>query len=209
MHIFGAQLQARPGRGGELSAALGELRGVVSAATGRPVYAWVAAAGAPTGSFTLSTRVEGTGELIDTLMTLNANEDYQKLTSEFGDLLAGPTQTSWMQVIGTAGDLGEPKPVTVVTTATMAAGHLGAAMAWSSELMEFAVGLSGMGTMLATGAAGNIFDIAWIAGADSGAAADEANAAMTNDPGYMERMDGAGDLFVDGTANRVVLVQLP
>lgn len=62
---------------------------------------------------------------------------------------------------------------------------------------------------LATTAAGSFFDIAWIAGADSGAANDEADAALMADPGYTERIDHAGDLIVDGTADRVVMVQLP
>lgn len=209
MHIYGAQLQAKPGRGGELSAALGQLRDVVSAATGRSAWVWAIAAGAPTGSFAVSTRLDGTGDLIDTLMKLNTNDEYLKLSGTVGDLVATPTQTNWMQVIGTAGDVGEPKPVTVVTTATVAAGHVSEAMAWSTQMMEFAAGATGMGTILATASAGSFFDIAWIGGADSGAAVDDANAALMADPDYLARMDQAGGLFVDGSATRTVMVQLP
>ena len=209
MHIYGAQIQAKPGRGGELSAALGELRDVVSAAIDRPVYSWAVVAGAPTGSFAISTRAEGTGDLIDTLMTMNGNEDYQKLASNLSDLLAAPSQTSWMRVLTSAGDVGDPKPVTVVTTATVAVGHVGDAMAWSHEMTEYAAGLSGMGTMLATSAAGSFFDVAWISGAESGAAVDEANERLMADAGYLERMDNGDDLFVDGTVSRMVMARLP
>ncbi|MGI9615043.1 MAG: hypothetical protein ACR2QO_19180 [Acidimicrobiales bacterium] len=209
MYIFGAQLQAKPGRGGELSAGLGALREAVSAAIGRPAYAWAVATGAPTGAFALSTRMEGTGDLIDSLMAVNTNEGYQKAAAALGDHLAAPSQTNWFQVVGTAGDVGEPKQVTVVTTATVATGQMSAAMGWCTEMMEYAAGLTGSGTMLTSAAGGSFFDVAFIGGFDSGQAADAANDAVAADAGYIERIDQAGDLFVNGSASRMVMVQLP
>ena len=209
MHIFGAQLHAKPGHGGEAGQMVGKIRDAVSAAIGRPVYAWAVVAGAPVGSFALSTRLDGLGDLVDMQMQLAADEAYQKLAVKIGKVLAGPAETTLGQVIGTAGDVGEPKAVTTVTTATMAAGHVSEALAWCNDMLEFSAGVTGLGTMLTTNSAGSFFDISFIGAADSGAAADEANTALIGDPGYMERLDAAGELFVDGSAMRAVLAQLP
>ena len=154
-------------------------------------------------------RLDGIGDLIDTQMKLAASADYQAVAKKFGELSAGPSETTLSQVVATAGDVGDPKPVTVVTSATMAAGHASEALAWCGEMLEYSVGLTGDGAMLATSAAGSFFDIAFLAGYASGADADAANAALTGDAGYMERLDAAGELFVNGTANRVVLAALP
>lgn len=209
MYIIGVQLQAKPGRGGEAGKAIAGLRDAASAAIGRTGYAWAVIAGAPVGAFGLSTRVEGVGDLIEIQMQLASNDDYQKLVADSGDLWAGPAQTSFNQVVAIAGEQGDPKPVTTVTTSTISAGHLGNALAWSNEILEYVAGVTGLGGVLTTSAAGNFFDVSWIFGADSGAAADAANAALLADPGYIAMIDQAGELFIDGSGTRVVLVQLP
>lgn len=209
MYIFGVQLQAKPGRGGEAGTAIAALRDAASAAIGRTGYAWTAIAGAPVGSFGLSARVEGVSDLIEIQMQLRSDDDYQKLATESGDLWAAPGQTSWNQVVAIAGEQGDPKPVTTVTTSTISAGHVGNALAWSNEVLEYVAGVTGLGGVLTTSAAGNFFDVSWIFGADSGAAADAANAALLADPGYIAMIDQAGGLFIDGSGTRVVLMQLP
>jgi hypothetical protein len=209
MMIFGAQIQAKPGRGGEAGAKVAELRDSVSAAVDMPVHAWAIVAGAPTGAYGLSSRVDGTGHLIDTLGKLSSNEHYQKLAAETADLWAEPTRTTLSEVIATAGDPGAPSPIISVTTATIAFGHMQAAMTWGTEVLEHVAEISGLSGMLTTASAGNLFDMSWIFGSESGAAADAANAAIAADAGYFELIDRAAGHFVEGTTHRALAMQMP
>jgi hypothetical protein len=209
MHIFGAQIQAKPGRAAAAGTKVAEIRDVVSSATGQAGFAWAAVAGAPVGSFLLSTRLEGTAGLIELQMKLAESADYQKLAVDAGDLWAVPAETSFLQVVAAAGEPGEPQPVTTVTRSTISAGHLADALAWSNEVLEHVNKVTGLSGLLATSSAGSFFDVSWIFGAESGAAADEANNALMADPNYIGLIDKAGGLFVDGTAERITLVQLP
>lgn len=209
MYIFGTQLQAKPGRGGAAAAKLTELRDVVSEAAGQPIRAWTVAAGAPIGSFGMSTRVEGAAGLIDLQTSLVANADYARLAAEAGELWAGPVETNLNQIVATSGDQSDPLPVITVTRATIAGGNVGDAMAWSNEVLQYVTGVTGLGGMLTTSAAGNFFEVSWIFGAESGAASDAANDSLLADPGYVGLIDRAGGLFMDGSTQRVMLVQMP
>ena len=209
MHIFGAQIQAKPGRAAAAGAKVAEIREVVSSAIGHAGYAWAAVAGAPIGSFLLSTRVEGAAGLIELQTKLGESADYQKLAVDAGDLWAAPVETSFLQVVAAVGDLPEPQSLTTVTRSTMSVGHMADALAWSNEVLEHVNKVTGLSGMLATSSAGSMFDVSWIFGAESGAAADEANNALMADPSYIGLIDKAGGLFVDGSAERITLMQLP
>ncbi len=209
MYIYATQLQAKPGRGGEARAKIAEIRDVVSAAVGQPVLAWAVVAGAPIGSFGISTRVDGSAGLIDLQMKLGASAGYQTVAAESGDLWVGPVETTLNQIVATTGEQGDPLPVLTVTRATIAGGHLGDALAWSNEVLEYVTGVTGLGGNLTTSAAGNFFEVSWIVGAESGAASDAANDALLADPGYIGLIDRAGGMFIDGTSERVLLAKLP
>lgn len=209
MHIFGAQIQAKPGQGAAAGAKVAQIRDVVTSATGQAGYAWAGVAGVPIGSFLLSTRLEGIADLIELQMKLADSADYQNLAAEAGDLWAAPIETNFLQVVATAGELGEPQSVTTITRSTISAGHLADALAWSNEVLEHVNKVTGLSGLLATSSAGSFFDVNWIFGSESGTAADEANNTLMADPSYIGLIDKAGGLFVDGTAERMTFVQLP
>ncbi|MGI9612416.1 MAG: hypothetical protein ACR2QO_05880 [Acidimicrobiales bacterium] len=209
MYLYGAQIQAKPGRGGEAGAKVAELRDVITAAIDQPGYAWAVAAGAPVGGFMLSTRLEGMADLIDIQMKMATDDDYQKLSAGVADLWAAPVETQLAQVVATAGEPGEPKPVLSVTRATIAGGHMADAMAWANQVLEHVAGVTGLSGMLAMGAAGDFLGMTWLFGSDSGAASDAANEALMADADYIGLVDRGGGYIVDGSAERVILVQLP
>jgi hypothetical protein len=142
-------------------------------------------------------------------MKLASNADYHKMAAEAADLWAGPIETRLNQIVAATGVPGNPLPVITVTRATIAGGHLGDALAWSNEVLEHVTSVTGLAGVLTTSAAGNFFEVNWIFGAESGAASDAANDALLADPGYIGLIDRGGNLFIDGSSGRVLLVQLP
>lgn len=209
MYIWSAQIQAKPGRGGEAAAKVAELRDFLVDALGRPAWAWAAVAGGPVGSFAMSTRLDGTGDLVDAQMTLAGNADYQALAGSAGDLWAGPAETGLHRVVATSGEPGPPKAVTVPTRAMIAAGRQADAVALAHEILERVTTVTGHGGSLALAVAGNISEVVWIASFDSAADADETFDAVTADSAYQSMIERTAGLFVDGSGQRAMLAMLP
>ncbi len=208
MFIYSAQLQARPGRGAEVAGALPAVAAEISAAGGVPASAWAVVNGAPIGSFAVSGRVENTTELLAMQQGLGASAKYQKASAKLGDSLDGPAVTNYLEVVMTSGDVGDPKQLTSVTRATMQAESLSAAMAWSAQIAEYITKTTGMTGLLATSAAGRMFEVAWIFGADSAADLDESNAKLGADQAYASMLEQAGNLFMPGSAERLLLARM-
>lgn len=209
MHIYSAVLQAKPGRGAELGAILPKLRDEVASATGSAAYAWAISAGAPIGSFGISTRVEGNAQLMEFQLKLNASKSYQTQAAQVGDILAMPATTSFSQIVGFAGEQGPPAPVVTLTQSTIQSGHLGQAMGWSMEILEYVHSVTGRSGLLTSLSAGSFFDVMWIFSAQSGAELDDANAKLRADHGYIGLIDKSEGLFVPGSATRITLMQMP
>ncbi len=209
MYIYSATLQAKPGSGGELSSTMPKLRDSVAAATGSPAHAWAVSAGAPIGSFGISTRVEGSQQLIDFQQKLSASKDYQAVSGKSGHLLAAPAETSLSQILGVAGEQGVPAPIVTLTQSTVASGHVGDAMGWGLEVLEYVHKVTGMSGLFTNLTAGSFFDVTWIFSAQTGADLDSANAKLQADTGYVGLLDKAGGMFVEGSASWVTLVQMP
>jgi len=209
MYIFSAALQAKPGRGGELGAQLPQLRDAVAEATGNPAYAWAASSGPPIGSFGISTRVEGHEQLIGFQQKMSASEAYHSAAANVADVLDAPSTTSLSQIVGMAGEQGEPAPVVRLTQATVQIGHVSDAMAWGQEVLDHVHNTTGMSGLLTNLAAGNPFDLMWIFSAQSGAEVDAGNAALQADTGYVGLLDKAAGFMVPGSVARATLVQMP
>lgn len=209
MYIYSATMQAKPGRGGELASMLPKLRDTVADTIGNPGYAWAVSSGAPIGAFALSTRVEGNQQLLEFQQKLGASDSYQKMAVKFADVLAAPSDTYLNQVVGAAGEQGEPAPIVVVTQSTIAGGHLSDAVNWGVEILDYTHSVTGLSGVFTTAVAGSFFDVTWIAGAESGEELDAANARLMKDTGYMSMIDKAGGFFVPGAAQRVTMVQMP
>jgi hypothetical protein len=210
MYIYGAQIQAAPGKGAAAAAKVTEIRDVMTAEVGQQFWSWGVVAGAPLGSFVMSTRVEGTAALREMQMKLAASETYQNLAAGVSDLWAAPPETNFNQVVAVAGAVGEsPAPVISITQATIAGGNMSEAMAWSGKLLEHASNVTGAGAMLTVSAVGNPFDVGWMLGFESGEASDAASQAIQADADYTALLDEGTGLFIDGSAQRVTMMQLP
>lgn len=208
MLIYGAALEAAPGKGGTLAAALPGLRDVCAEATGTPWWAWAVLSGRPFGSFILSTRHDGFADMLESAMKVGASPAFQNISSEFGGVLAHPAETALNEVIGVQGEVGEPKPIMVLTRATISGGRLSDALAWSAKALEHVSTMTGSGGLLTMSSTATMFQVGWMVGYDDAAQVDAAVATLNGDASYVTLLDEAGGMFVPGTSERSVIVRL-
>jgi hypothetical protein len=208
MYIYSAQLQAKPGKGGKAGRALTELRDTLTRVSGQAVHAWAVVAGAPIGAYAVSTRVDSLEDLVDLQMKMADDEEYQSQAAKIGKLLAMPAETSLNRVVAYAGEPGDPKPMTAVTRATIAAGQVRAAAAAGNDMLELVSSMSGAPGLLTMSVTGNFNDLSWIFAYESAAEADAAIESVLGNAEYMERVDGMAGLFHPGS-ERWLLARMP
>jgi hypothetical protein len=148
-------------------------------------------------------------DLVDGQMKLAGNADYQSLAATTADLLAAPSEILLNNVVATTGEPSEPKPLIQATRATIAMGHLTDATALATEILEHATNVTGRGGLLAASAAGAMFQVTWISGYDNAAELGAAGEAVAADTDYAALVDKGGGLFVDGSAERFIMMQMP
>ncbi len=204
MYLFGIGVQARPGKSFECGAIVKELAAVMSA-DGHPTTAFGALAGAPVGSFLISTVLNDLAGLGEGRAAIASNPEAQKLQSALGDLLAGPSQTFLNEVVVMSPDY-VPKPTLQFVVSSVAPGRIGAALAWSTEMVAYAEQVTGVPFILAMSTAGAFSDVSFIAQADTLADVEAGNSKLAADPGYLSRLDQAGGIFLPGSTR--VLAQV-
>ena len=209
MLIYASTITAASGKSGELSSHIPAIRDAISEASGQPWWAWAVVAGRPFSTHILSSRFEGMAGLLEAQQKVGASADFQNLSTALAGVSAGPAETNVNEVVHATGDPGDPKPLITITQATMSGGQIGATMAWSINVMDYASQLTGAGGIVATSTAGTMFQVTWMAGVDSGAQLDEVNAALNGDAGYLEMMDAGGGMFVPGSVERAVIAMHP
>ena len=207
MYIGAVMVAARPGKNHEMSEAVKKMRDAVHQITGIELTAWAGLQGVPVGSFAFTHRYESTGEWIEMWSKLIADEGYHKLSSALGELAAAPAETANSRVIA-ATTQDPPKPLLVVTTATMA-GSVTNAMTWAAEMQTLVTEVSGIGGLLLAPTTGAIFDVTWSFGYSSADELDAASDKINGDPAYLAKLDASAGLFVEGSARRALLAQMP
>jgi hypothetical protein len=187
-----------------------EMREYAANAIGREIALWAAQFGAPVGTMSYAMRVEGLADLQAATAPLLADAEYLERLAAGQQFVGGPTTDSLAQPL--LGELGEASPpvgcVAMITTATMNAGRYSKAIGWGIDIAKHVSAVGGMPTMFLTSSFGEFGGVAWIAVAPDMATVDAAGAAVNADPGYLEMLDGAGDLFLPGSGNRVLMTRV-
>ena len=210
MLIFGAEITASPGKGGALAGQVTALRDAAAAATGQDWWAWAVMAGRPYGTFLVSSRFDGMAALAAGQQAAAGHPDFQAVTGgEYADLVTGPAVTTTSNVVAVTGEPGPPKAFIVVTQVQMQGGRLADGLGWCGRVIEHIKTVTGIDTMLVTTAAGTMFQTGFIAGVDTAAELDAANDALAADATYLGMLDEAGGLFVTGSSERIIAMQMP
>ena len=208
MLISSAILQARPGKSEEATTQVLGVFAAASKATGVPFAVWSAVAGLPFGSFVGSARVANMAEYLDAGQKMAADPDFRSATRALADTLAGPTQTALNEVIAVAGEVGEPKPLVIVTVARLNAASLTPGLEYSTRLATYAADATGVGVSVAISKAGPMFQVSWLSGVDTGAQVDEAEGKLNGDAGWLAMIESGAEYFIAGSTERALLARI-
>jgi hypothetical protein len=183
----------------------------VTGKIGREVALWSAVFGAPLGSVIYTMRVEGLADLASTTEGLLADPEYHTKIAA-GAAFAGAIPPE--DALGTPirGELGATAPpvgsYAAVTTAQISNGKYAEAFGWAVEVAEQVESTTGMPTMVVSNQYGPFGTVNWIAGGADAAAVDAANAALMGDDGYLKMLAAAGELFLPGSGQQVLIQRL-
>lgn len=168
--------------------------------------------GYPGNSFLWATAVESRAQLADTQAALLANSAYQEMVAKGLEFWTGPPLDRLREVLHLAG-MSEGDTVSVgststVVTADIANGKFGEAIPWSIELTDYASQIFGAPVAFTRSLAGSFSEVAWITVTETPADLDKIHQLELTDEGYGQRIDAAGELFVQGTAHRAYLTRI-
>lgn len=182
----------------------------VSDVTGTPISTWATWFGAPLGTVTWSTWVESLDGL-SVLAAVEADARYMEMVREGQAYTAAPHVMSLRSPLTAMAAERAEIPlgaVATITTAVAAAGQLGAAAAWGSEISAHVTSLTGQPVTLFADAFGTFGQMTWIGVANDAKEADAANDKVNSDPGYLSRLDATGGMFVEGQSARMMSVRI-
>ncbi len=184
-----------------------EVTGAVNERTHLDVSLWQGLFGRPVGSYAWSTVVDSLTSLEAAFDALGGDASYMSLQGKAAGWLVGPAEDGLLRVVHAAG--GEYVRPHVgayaeVTSAVPADGKLGEAGAWGVEIADVHADLTHSSVLFCTSEYAQFGEMRWMAMYDSAAAVDAAAEAIAKDEGYMSKLDGAGDLFLEGAAQRAL-----
>ena len=176
------------------------------------VSLWQGQFGYPLGTVAWTALLESRAQLADETAKLAGDKGYLDLLTQ-GQAFVGtvPFEDAFRTMVHATTEPGDPPPPGAwaeVTTASPAAGQLGAALAWGVEMADRYTAITGTGSAFFTDDYGPFGQMTWIAVHQDAAAADRAAEGVAGDADYLAALDAGGDLFQPGSASQAVSVQL-
>lgn len=182
----------------------------VTTVTGVDVSTWATWFGAPLGTVTWSAWVESHDGL-SVLSAVEADPTYVALVKEGQAYGTAPHLMNMRSPLTPMPAERATLPlgaVATITSAVAAAGKLGAAAAWGSEVAAHVSSVTGDPIAFFADAYGTFGQLTWIGVSADAKAADTANDKVSADAGYMTMLDATGGLFVEGSSSRMLSVRI-
>lgn len=171
------------------------------------VSLWQGSFGGPIGTLAWSSLVENLTALEAAVNTLGADADYLDMLSRARDWTRSPGEDSLLRVQHVAGGEYSRPAVGGYAEGTMAVpaeGKMRAANEFGVAISDLHAELTHASVLFCSSAYGHFGELRWLALYDSAAHVEEAAGAVGKDADYAERIDDAGDLFVEGMTQRVL-----
>lgn len=168
---------------------------------------WQGLFGGPAGTLVWSALIENLTALESATDTLNADAGYLSLVKKAADWTSVAPEDSLLRMIHTAGGTYVRPDVGAYaegTTAIPAEGKLAKAAAFGVEISDLHSRLTHSSVLFCTSEYGNFGEMRWLAMYDSAAAVDHAAEVIAKDGDYGEKLDDAGDLFLEGITRRTL-----
>ena len=184
-----------------------EITEAVNARTSLNPSLWQGLFGGPLGTFGWSALVENLTALESGMDALAGDAAFLDLQSKAQDWVTTPGQDSLLRMVHTAGgDYVRPDVGAYAegTLAVPAEGKLAKAAEFGVAIADLHSKLTHASVLFCTSEYSAFGEMRWLALYDSAAAIDNASEAITKDPDYTAMLDGAGDLFAEGSAQRTL-----
>lgn len=205
VYLFTRTRTIRTARLSDAMGFAGEMTEFVRQSTGLPVACYSTVFGAPLGTLMWSTTVESQAQLGQVMMDLLSDEQYVRRVEEADELFTGPSNDSLARIVDITGEITEPPAVCAWTSANVALGHITKCMQWSIEMAHYVHGVTGNPGLFLNGVYGEFGNVGWLSGAADMEAVDAAGDKLAVDPGYVQRIEDAEDLFVPGSGRQGLL----
>lgn len=179
-----------------------EVAEVVESTTGNTVSVWQGMLGTPLGSISWSGQVEGFAQSAAQDQKLMENAQYVEMVQQAGSaglFVPGSIENHFARILHAAGTPG-PFEYFQLISARVATGKLPDAVAFATDMADYASGLTGNPVTVAGSNWGDPGTLMFFTGHADADSVDAAQDATMGDAGYQERLAKAAGIFVDGTA---------
>jgi hypothetical protein len=179
-----------------------EMTNYVKAHSPLPVTCWLGDFGYPIGTIAWSAMVESQAALVAGASELLNDSGYFDLIESAADLVSTPGHDTLREVVyGTPGDPPPIGAVVTVTTATAIVDRLAEAVGWAVEIGQHVESVIGTPVGVFTDVFGTMGGITWIGAQPDAAASDSARGKLNADAGYLKKIAGSKDLFINGSGH--------
>jgi hypothetical protein len=176
-----------------------EICGEVEKVTGVEVHAWSVLYGDEINNVSWTARAESHAAMGAISAKLQADAGYMARTAEAAELFTTAPIDTFAEVLATVNETDALGTYSSVVMAQCAAGKIAEAMAWGVDIFNHVGKVTGRPGLFIRSLYGPWASLAWVALADTLEEVDAASTAMSSDPGYIEMIDQAGDLFLPGS----------
>lgn len=209
MLTYSIEVLPKQGQVDKVGGLVTKARDVLAEATGHAWSAWANLGGSPYGTYMLTTRVEGTTEMIDGQVKAATSAEFQGVSADMAPLVDGTAEPTIAEIIGVTGEMKSAPPIVLYTMVALSGGGLAASIDWAHRIAQHAADTTGVGTTIAMTTTGPMYNIGWVAGFDDGAAVDAMNASLAGDAGYIALLDEATQYVEPTSGTRKLIVRLP
>jgi hypothetical protein len=206
MYIFSRSATLKPEKLQDGTAAAIDIAALITSIHGHDVNVYTSVFGAPAGSILWSMRIESQAELADLRAKTVADPRYIAAAKKLTDNYMGPMTDALAYVVSST--LTAPKPIVMVTQATIANAKMTKAMEVGVALQEHVGSMTGLPTAFCSDSYGVYGQVRWLVSADTMADVDNANQKMMTDGPFQHLVETAGDVFVQGSASSALIRKL-
>ncbi len=182
-----------------------EITELVNKKSDLDVSLWQGVFGFPVGTMAWSTRVPNLTELEHAMDGLAGEKAYLDLANKAAEWVETPPTDSLLRLVHAAGpeyQRGDVGTYSEVTAAVPAEGKMRKAMEFGTQICDYHSQITHSAVLFASSAYGAFGELRWLAMYDSATAVDNAAEIISKDDDYAKAIDDAGDLFVEGSAQR-------
>ncbi len=207
MYIFSRTRTAKGDRMLEALPAAVEIAGKAAAVSGLDVHAWNVRFGQPMGTIMWSVRLDSQAQFFEATEKMSVDASYMDMAMSLGDLFEGPTTDQLVRLVsGTPSE--SPAKYISTTQAVMTNGRYADAIAFGVGMQGFVNEALGHPTVFGAATYGGFADVLWLTSADSMDEVDTAADWLATDADYLERVQAAGGLFVEGSGQNGLLERM-